>query len=593
MTLRIVSGLRVALWAGLAASALLVGSACNPEPSARDYAQTRGGRVDVFFNDPGSRLANVWSPDAVRVMLDMVDSASVSIDMAVMGFTYSPLVEALIRAHDRGVRVRMVGDAKHIHNLGYQRFFERHVPLVLGNQAHIMHNKFLVVDDRFVMTGTANFSVTDLKQNSNNFAIIDSPHVVADFKAEFEQMWGGVFGHRKSEFDNARVYELGDTTVEVWFSPHEDVMGRILELVDGAQDSIRFTIFAFTKDQVGSAFIRKQAEFEARDLADGVDLDADFRERRSVAGVIDQSQLHSNGQYHEAYRLLGAGIPLRMDGIDSGSQPGDYQAGGGRLHSKTMLIDVHGENPIVISGSFNWSAAATQSNDEYLLIFHGPRIAKQFDTYFESLWMNGRRFGHDFVGETVPEGGVTINEVMWYGVHDNDVDGFDEFIEIKNHTDQPIRLDMWQIANADDVIVGFPPGSTIAPHSEFVVVDHVLEPFMDGLPQARNTAYLGGDLVVNAFNDNRQARLYLKDGALELFLKDPAATIVDVAGDGGPAFAGGPDGSVVRSMERLPGTTDGTVKSSWKASRVSEGGALVNPDYRHFILATPGEPNSP
>ena len=87
--------------------------------------------------------------------------------------------------------------------------------------------------------------------------------------------------------------------------------------------------------------------------------------------MIDQSQLHSNGQYHEVYRLLGGGADLRMDGIDSSRQPGDYQAGGGRLHSKTMVIDADGENPVVITGSFNWSASATVSNDEFLLVFRG------------------------------------------------------------------------------------------------------------------------------------------------------------------------------------------------------------------------------
>src|SRR5690606_8160820 len=102
--------------------------------------------------------------------------------------------------------------------------------------------------------------------------------------------------------------------------------------------------------------------------------------------------------------------------------------------------------------------------------------------------------------------------------------------------------------------------------------------YKDGLPQDQGTAYLAGDLVVNAFNDNRQARLYLKDEALELFLKDPAGTIVDVVGDGGPAFAGGPEGIVVRSMERREGAADGSLPGSWKASSVEVGGALVNPD---------------
>jgi hypothetical protein len=38
--------------------------ACGP-PSAADLDSTRGGRVDVFFNEPGTRTANQWDPDAI------------------------------------------------------------------------------------------------------------------------------------------------------------------------------------------------------------------------------------------------------------------------------------------------------------------------------------------------------------------------------------------------------------------------------------------------------------------------------------------------------------------------------------------------
>ena len=46
--------------------------ACAP-PSEADYASTRGSRVEVFFNDPGSRVQNIWQPDVVDVMVEMID----------------------------------------------------------------------------------------------------------------------------------------------------------------------------------------------------------------------------------------------------------------------------------------------------------------------------------------------------------------------------------------------------------------------------------------------------------------------------------------------------------------------------------------
>lgn len=578
----------------LAALAAVALTGCNPPPSQADLDGTRGSRVDVFFNDPGSRLDTVWHADAIRVMVDLIDGARSSVHFAVMGFSNSDVIDAFERAWDRGVDITMVGDAGHLNNSGYELFLDRHIPMTVGNLAHIMHDKFMVVDDRFVFASTANWSNSDLRQNSNNFAMMDDPYLAADFTAEQVQMFEGNFGQSKVALDNGRTYQIGDTEVEVWFAPKEDAMGRILELVDAAEESVEFTIFAMTKDQLGSALIRKQEELVRRGIATPGDP------TYGVAGVIDQSQLHSNGQYHEAYRMLGAGVPLRMDGDDASSLPGDYQAGGGRLHSKTMVIDAYGANPIVISGSFNWSASATQSNDEYLLVFHGARLAEQYDDYFKYLWRNGRRFGREWVGENgLNPGDIVIDEVHWYGAHEKDINGFDEFIELRNLTDRDLQLDMWQIGGVDDFVVGIPPGSVIPAHGRFSILDHVLEAYVDGAPQDEHTAFLGGDLVINAFNDDRQSRLYLKDEALELFLLDPDAQVMDKVGDGGPAFAGGPDGAVIRSMQRTDPPGDGTLPESWMASPVSEGGSMVNPapispndpdrTYRSTILATPGE----
>ncbi len=590
------------------ACALALLLACGAPPP-EDLDQTRGGRLDVFFNEPGTRQQNMWEPDAVQVMIETIRDARASIDFAVMGFARDEVVQELVAAHDRGVKVRMVGDAGHLNNSGYAAFRERHIPMVSGNFNHIMHNKFMIVDSRFIFGGTANWTDTDLRHNSNNFFLLDSPAVAADFLQEFEQMFAGVFGHNKIEIDNGRFYQLGDTLVEVWFAPNEDVMGRILELVDAAEESVRFTIFAFTKDQVGSAFIRKQAEFAAKDAADGVPADASVFERRTVAGMIDQSQLHSNGQYHEVYRLLGAGIPLRMDANDNSQQPGDYQAGGGRLHSKTMLIDADGDNPVVITGSFNWSSSAAASNDEFLLIFHGldaegattRRVSADFNEYFDKLWTNGRRMGQTRAGEDGLEAGdIIINEVMWYGLHEGDPDGFDEYIELRNLTDRDIELDLWSIANANDFVVGLPPGSIVPANGLFTILDHTMEVYQDGVPQDERSAFRNGDLVVNSFNDNRQSRLYLKDGALDLRLLDPDGNVIDRAGNGGPAYAGGPgslptdNGSraVVRSMERRYPAGDGTDAAQWYACSVDEGGDNVNEDYRERMLGTPGEDNS-
>ena len=89
---------------------------CAP-PSDADLDGTRGNQLETFFNEPGTRNGNIWQPDVINVMIDLIDSADATIDFAVMGFYYPSVVDAFVRAHDRGVKVRMVGDAGHLYNL--------------------------------------------------------------------------------------------------------------------------------------------------------------------------------------------------------------------------------------------------------------------------------------------------------------------------------------------------------------------------------------------------------------------------------------------------------------------------------------------
>ena len=609
------------------------GTSCN-SVSDDQLATIGEPHVWAFFNSPGSREGTQHDTLSEAALVERLDSATGTLDVCVYGFSNQRVIDAIVRAHYRGVDVRVVGDAKHFgyNERGYRILQENHIPIQVGNQFHIMHNKFFIIDDMFTFVGTGNTTETGYVRNNNNWVLIDSPLVTADFKAEFEQMWNGKFSTAKVRIENGNTYEVGDTIVEVYFSPQEDAMGRILRELELATDNIHFTIFAFTKDQVGSLFIDKHREFTRANEASG-DADLPVLERpKRVVGILDRSQIHGNFLYHEVYRLTANGVPMKMDANENSRLPGDYQAGGGRLHSKTMLIDVGTPNARVITGSFNWSSSATIANDEVMLVLRGERITNEYYREFLNLWETSKTLdeaiciymdGYDAqTGEgpkcanQVDPGDVVISEVGWFG-HNGLTDPADhsgrrdpvendEFIELYNTTNDPINLSLWTITNGSDFKVGFTPGTVIQPGQYFLVLDHNIEPYSDTNPQRAVHAYQGGDFVMNLANDPRFPRLNISDSALDLRLVDTLAREIDRAGNGLPPFAGGPtlemagmDYEVVnvRSMERVfegdDPADDGTKPASWKASSVSEGGENVNPDFRDFILATPGEPNSP
>ncbi len=590
---------------GLMAIGTATLSGCTLEAPPESEELDNLGRVQVYFNSPGFRDGSEFNRKPSEFISERIDSANVSVRAAVYGFNKENIIDALVDAHYRGVEVKLVADAGEYDRGagGYGVMDSHRIPVQTGNQFHIMHNKFFIIDERFVFTGTGNISRSEFTFNDNHWVWFDSEDIAELFTREFFQMYEGRFSAAKEPFEDLpNTFEIDGIEIEIWFAPQEDAMGRILEELKAVNTSIHFQIFAFTKDQVASEFIARQ------------------REGKKVQGVLDRSQLHGNGQYHQGYRLLANGIDMRLDGNYNSRTPGDYQAGGGRMHTKTMLLDAGTEDARVLTGSFNWSSAATISNDEVLVIMRGEGITEKFKEEYDNIYRKAKDLSTSMCrlmkdsdqlrcDDQVEEGDVVISEVHFDGwnaeVDPSDHTGNldfrravtnDQFVELYNTTDEPINLSMWTLNNGHDVIMGFTPGTVIGPGERFVVLDHNTVPLSEGSAQRGEHAFLNPDFVLNTANDPRFRSLNLKSGFMDLTLQNTREVVVDRAGHGGPPFAGGRDGDTNYSMQRRfnsDGTVpDGTERSSWGRPEAATGGQNVNEDFRDFIIAEPGEENS-
>ncbi len=622
----------------LAVAALIAGalswSGCELDDPNEEMAATP--QLQVFFNSPGYRDGTEVNRKPSEFIVERIDAAQTTVHAAVYGFNKQNIIDALIRAHYRGVDVRLIGDAGEYGrgSPGYQAMEEHKIEVQTGNQFHIMHNKFFIVDDRFIFTGTGNISRSEFTFNDNNWVWIDSVPMARLFSEEFEQMFEGRFSAAKRPMQNPNTFQIGDTEVEVWFAPQEDAMGRMLEELQQVHTSIHFSIFAFTKDQVASEFINRHREFQAYNEEHGYDELPVWERPRKVMGVLDRSQLHGNGQYHQGYRLLANGLNLRLDGNYNSRTPGDYQAGGGRMHAKTMFLDAGTEDARVITGSFNWSAAATISNDEVLLIMRGEDITEQYLNEYSNIWNKAKDLSYsmcrlmygdaddllcdvhtDSDDEPILEpGDVVISEVHFDGYNaerdpgDHNCSDFaddfdcrrpvtnDQFVELYNRTDEPVNLSMWTLSQGHDIIMGFTPGTVIQPGQRFLILDHNTVPLSEGDPQRGEHAFRNPNFVLNTANDPRFRALDLKKAHMDIRLQDTQQRTIDRAGNGGAAFAGGRQGDQTFSMQRLfnsDGTAmDGSEAGSWRQPQVTQGGTNVNEQFRDIVIAEPGEANS-
>lgn len=156
------------------------------------------------------------------------------------------------------------------------------------------------------------------------------------------------------------VSEHGAT--EVYFTPWDNAEGALLKVIRSARHSIHIQAYTFTSRNIAHAL------GEARQRGVRVDMLVDAEQlRHNDSNLIDR--LHQQG--------IGVWLETR------------YAA----AHNKVMVIDIDSAQPVVVTGSYNFSFAAQARNAENLLILRGqPKLAQ---AYFAN-WQRHRREAEPF-----------------------------------------------------------------------------------------------------------------------------------------------------------------------------------------------------
>ena len=140
-----------------------------------------------------------FSPDgsAERLVLGAIAGARHSIRVAAYGFTASAVAKALIAAHRRGVAVRVLVDWRA--NFEEDRRHARHAigALQLAGVAvrsidayPIFHDKFMVIDDRTVQTGSYNYTVAAARYNAENVLVVwNDPALAKAYARNWDANW--------------------------------------------------------------------------------------------------------------------------------------------------------------------------------------------------------------------------------------------------------------------------------------------------------------------------------------------------------------------------------------------------------------------
>ena len=311
-----------------------------------------GGWFEIYFTNPQSSLASQKTGGIDQPLVEAIDAAKLTVDVAAYSFSLNSIRNALIRAHDRGVQVRMVMESENMERADPQRLKDAGIPILGDRREGLMHDKFVVIDGSAVWVGGMNYTDSGAYEDNNVMMRIRSVKMAENYTTEFEEMFvDDLFGDNvRAETPNPRV-TMDGTPVDVYFSPDDGVRAILLDVLAEAQESIYFMAFSFTSDELGDVLLERAES--------GV----------TVAGVMDEDQVKSNqGTEYDAFQQ--AGLDVYIDGNP------------GQMHHKIMIVD----ESIVIVGSYNFTNSAETRNDENLLVIYNEKIASLFLEEFKRVY---------------------------------------------------------------------------------------------------------------------------------------------------------------------------------------------------------------
>ncbi len=153
------------------------GSIVHPFHEAKPAANT----YEVYFCPEDACSSQI---------MRQIDKAQSSIYVAMYSFTLDSITDALIRAKNRGVDVKVVMEKSQVgKGSEYERLRNAGIDVRLDKNPDFMHNKFAIIDGKIVVTGSFNWSQHADAANDENLLIVYSEELARKYESEFWEIW--------------------------------------------------------------------------------------------------------------------------------------------------------------------------------------------------------------------------------------------------------------------------------------------------------------------------------------------------------------------------------------------------------------------
>ncbi|MBT3207318.1 MAG: T9SS type A sorting domain-containing protein [Bacteroidetes bacterium] len=332
------------------------------------------GEIKVYFNHSVDTSVStgtnaVFADNSITdTIISYIEKAQNTLDITMYDVESPEIISAINDAHNRGVNIRYITDDEPVNEI--LDSLNTAINILRGNENAIMHDKFIIidvesVDSSWLITGSTNHTYANLGWDFNNMICIQDQSLAKAYKLEFNEMWGSEtlapdttiskFGSLKSD-NTPHKFIIDNIPVELYFSPSDNTNEVIKNLIDNTENEIELAMLVFTENSLGTA------------MKNAYDRGVNIR------GIIDY--VESTGS--EFDYLISNGLNI----IDYQNENGTQWPDGPTLHHKYAIFDFDSQNPVLLTGSHNWSASAESKNDENTLVIFDESLANQFHQEF-------------------------------------------------------------------------------------------------------------------------------------------------------------------------------------------------------------------
>lgn len=352
------------------------------------YTRKFGDKKPSEVGKPAYEWLSRGAEEAILNYIGQAKGKKYTIRAAVYEFSWQPVLLAFKKAAASGADVKIVYDCRKeqpqktsnaaIKKAGIGKLMIKRT----ANASYISHNKFIVLLEDGkpiqVLGGSTNFTEGGIFGQSNVVHIVRDPKVAARYLEYWEKLSENTDAKELRPWNsenNPDPSELAHGITEI-FSPRTslNVLNWYADQINIAAKSIGFTAAFGVNKTIAGILGKNKKNFRYLILEKQGPTFSDFDKNRNnfiAIGAILNSKAVGDENFN---RWLKESLTNLNTFVKY-------------LHTKYLFIDPLGDDPVVITGSANFSDASTKNNDENMFLIKGnTMVADVYLGEFMRLW---------------------------------------------------------------------------------------------------------------------------------------------------------------------------------------------------------------